>query len=115
VSVRLKAAALITAIGMLAGFGSAAAAQADPAEVGQAQQPAPCETDVPADRFGFVAADQLQVSTGTDDNNLTFRVALPDDRHPRSAFRSLWRHRSKAATTRCLRLLMRWPTAPGLL
>lgn len=33
--------------------------------------------DTPADRFGFFEGQQLQVSTGTDDDNLTFRIALP--------------------------------------
>lgn len=34
-------------------------------------------TDTPADRFGAVQGEELQVSTGAEDNNLTFRVALP--------------------------------------
>ncbi|HEX8365022.1 MAG TPA: hypothetical protein VF603_07045 [Allosphingosinicella sp.] len=35
-------------------------------------------TDGPADRFGALRGGQLQVSSGTDDGQLTFRVALPD-------------------------------------
>ena len=34
-------------------------------------------TDTPADRFGAVQGEELQVSTGTEDNALTFRAALP--------------------------------------
>jgi hypothetical protein len=33
--------------------------------------------DTPADRFGFFEGEQLQVSNGTDDDNMTFRIALP--------------------------------------
>ena len=41
------------------------------------EPPADRQTDTPADRFGFVAGEQLQVTTGTEDDNLTFRIALP--------------------------------------
>lgn len=42
-----------------------------------ARKEAPAETDTPIDRFGAVRGEQLQVSTGTDDGQLTFRLALP--------------------------------------
>lgn len=35
------------------------------------------KADTPADRFGFFEGEQLQVTTGTDEDNLTFRIALP--------------------------------------
>ena len=47
------------------------------AQAGPVEQRASHPTDTPADRFGFFEGEQLQVSTGTDDDNLTFRVALP--------------------------------------
>jgi hypothetical protein len=37
----------------------------------------PRTADTPADRFGFFEGGQLQVSTGTEDDALTLRVALP--------------------------------------
>jgi hypothetical protein len=56
----------------LALLGVAAAAQ-PPEQEATAER----ETETPADRFGFVDGAQLQVTTGTDEGNLTFRAALP--------------------------------------
>lgn len=62
-----------SSIAALACFGNAATAQERPAEAPVASRP----IDTPADRFGFIEGEQLQVSTDTEDSNLTFRIALP--------------------------------------
>ncbi|HST36725.1 MAG TPA: hypothetical protein VLK25_08875 [Allosphingosinicella sp.] len=70
-SARLKAAMLVPLAG-LAGLSAPASAQETGATV-----PVQREADTPADRFGFIDGAQLQVTSGTDEDNLTFRIALP--------------------------------------
>lgn len=51
------------------------AGAAEPTQVVPEQTPR--VPDTPADRFGVMDGAQLQVSTGTDDDNVTFSIALP--------------------------------------
>lgn len=78
-SARLHAALLLSVAGL--GLTFAAPATAHPEQSipgpGADTQPVPPEEDVPADRFGFTESEQLQISSGMDDGNLTFRAALP--------------------------------------
>lgn len=69
-SARVTAAALLPALILCS---SPAWAAPDPST----EVAPPREIDTPADRFGFIEGEQLQVSSGTDDDNLTFRVGLP--------------------------------------
>ncbi|HET9638678.1 MAG TPA: hypothetical protein VFP12_05690 [Allosphingosinicella sp.] len=49
-------------------------AQTPPAD----EPPPPArQTDTPTDRFGFIEGEQLQFSTSTEEDNLTFKLALP--------------------------------------
>lgn len=80
---RRLCAGLMPAIGLCLSpapaFGQPSVQTPAPAAEDPKQPPAvPRATDGPADRFGAVRGGQLQVSTGTDDGQLTFRVALPD-------------------------------------
>jgi hypothetical protein len=70
-----RAALLSTLALCTAGVAAAQTGEAPPAPP-QAPRGAR-ETDTPADRFGFVDGQQLQIATGTDDDKLTFRMALP--------------------------------------
>lgn len=74
---RLIAAALLPVIGLVVGAAPAAAIQTSAPAAESPPPPLPRDTDAPADRFGFVEGEQLQISTGTDDDKLTFRAALP--------------------------------------
>lgn len=68
---------LFTAAMLLAASGAAFGAPPTPTQMVPERASTNRTTDTPADRFGFFEGQQLQVSTGTDDDNLTFRIALP--------------------------------------
>jgi len=59
--------------------GSPALAQStsSSAQTGRSEQPSAREPDAPADRFGMIDGGQLQITTGTEEDNATFRIALP--------------------------------------
>ena len=71
-------AALIPVIGLGLASAPAAAQEAAQTPAPAAAAPSQPPADGPADRFGDFRGGQVQVSTGTDDDNWTFRVALPD-------------------------------------
>lgn len=62
----------IILVASLAGIGEPISAQETTPDA-----PGQREPDTTADRFGFIDGAQLQVTSGTDEGNLTFRVALP--------------------------------------
>lgn len=72
-SARRKVAWLIPAVGLSMALASPAMAR----QPGDGETSRPPQADTTADRFGFFEGEQLQVTTGTEDDNLTFRIALP--------------------------------------
>lgn len=79
---RRIATGLLPAIGLVAA--ASASAQPNPPQVPAAPAQGPAQT--PLDRFGFLNGSQLQVTTGSDDDNLSFAIKLPTGPSQRDTF-----------------------------
>ena len=79
----LSACALLPLIGLAVAAEPLAAQTSPPVDNPQTESESPSPvaeertSDTPADRFGYFEGGELQVSAGTDDDKVTFRVALP--------------------------------------
>jgi hypothetical protein len=60
-------------------LGASASAQTSevPEQTAISERPTAGATDATADRFGMIDGGQLQITTGTEEDNATFRIALP--------------------------------------
>lgn len=75
---RVVAAALLS-VAALGALGAPVSAQAtdSPVQAVSSDKAPAREPDAPADRFGMIDGGQLQITSGTEEDNATFRIALP--------------------------------------